>query len=66
MKRWPQIPGPVQLLRYDQYRCSGTVEEQDQPLPAMSMPMLDAAPHRALPSANMNMAESMIGRRPMI
>ena len=42
------------------------MEEQDEPLPAMSIPILDAAPHMVLPMAKRKIAEIMMGRRPMI
>jgi hypothetical protein len=41
-------------------------EEQDEPLPAMSIFILEAAPHMVLPREKRESAESMMGRRPMI
>ena len=41
-------------------------ETQDEPLPAISMSILDAAPQMVLPRAKRKSADSMMGRRPMI
>jgi hypothetical protein len=41
-------------------------EAQDKPLPAISMFILDAAPEMVLPRAKREMADNIMGRRPMI
>jgi hypothetical protein len=41
-------------------------ETQDEPLPAISMFILDAAPQMTLPRAKRESADSMMSRRPMI
>jgi hypothetical protein len=41
-------------------------ETQDEPLPAISMFILDAAPQIVLPREKSKIADNMIGRRPII
>ena len=60
-------PRPCTAIGFVYWNNRFTVgDEQDEPLPAISMFMFDAEPQMVLPRAKRKIADSIMGRRPRI